>query len=80
MPENPPDSKEMGFYFSLAQVGMEMVIPMGVGIALDYYMGWRPWGTVGGLILGFIGGMTHLIVMVNRHDQARPSKPRGERS
>jgi F0F1-type ATP synthase assembly protein I len=81
MPENPPDAKELGFYFSLAQVGLEMVVPMGVGIVLDYYVNWdwRPWGTVVGLIIGFVGGMAHLIALVSRHDKAGPSRPRGER-
>jgi F0F1-type ATP synthase assembly protein I len=78
MAENPPDAKELGFYFSLAQVGLEMVTPMCVGITLDYYLDWRPWATVVGLIVGFVGGITHMIVMVSRHDYSGPSKPRGE--
>jgi F0F1-type ATP synthase assembly protein I len=58
----------MGYYLALAQCGMEMVFPLVVGIALDYYFGWKPWGTVVGAVVGFVGGLGHLILMVNRHD------------
>jgi F0F1-type ATP synthase assembly protein I len=64
----PPDRGEVSFYFALAQVGMEMVAPIGIGVGLDHYLGWRPWGTIGGAVFGFVGGLTHLIVMVNQHD------------
>jgi F0F1-type ATP synthase assembly protein I len=64
----PPTPEETGYYFALAQVGLEMVFPMGIGIALDYAFGWTPWATIIGLILGFVGGMFHLVMLVNRHD------------
>jgi len=69
MPAGPSNSRELGYYFALAQCGLEMVFPLGVGIALDYYFGWKPWGAVVGAIVGFVGGLAHLILMVNRHDQ-----------
>jgi F0F1-type ATP synthase assembly protein I len=71
------DPAELGYYFALAQVGMEMVAPIVLGVALDNYLGWRPWGVIGGAIVGFVGGLVHLIVMVNRHD-AQDSKPRND--
>ncbi|HEV3256116.1 MAG TPA: AtpZ/AtpI family protein [Gemmataceae bacterium] len=77
MPEGPPDSKELGYYFALAQVGLEMVVPLVIGIALDHYLGWKPWATVAGALLGFVGGLGHLIVLVSRHDSPGPSKPGG---
>ena len=40
MTQPPPDSREMGYYFALAQIGLEMVAPMGLGIGLDYWFGW----------------------------------------
>lgn len=70
----PIDPKEWGFYLSIAQIGFEMVVPIGVGIALDAYCGWRPWGAIIGTVFGFVGGLTHLIVLVNRHDRAGPTK------
>jgi F0F1-type ATP synthase assembly protein I len=71
------DPKELGFYFALAQVGMEMVLPLGVGVALDNYFAWSPWGLLIGAVVGFVGGLTHLVMLVNRHDaQNRPNPPR----
>jgi F0F1-type ATP synthase assembly protein I len=79
MSKGPQDSKELGFYFSLAQVGLEMVTPMGVGIFLDYSFGWKPWATVIGFVVGFIGGFAHLMVMVQRHDAEERSRPPGDK-
>lgn len=79
MPEGqPPNVKEMGFYFALAQVGLEMVFPLGVGIGLDYYLNWTPWATVIGFALGFIGGFAHLMVLVNRHEKTNPARSEGK--
>jgi hypothetical protein len=72
----PPSPREMGYYFALAQVGFEMIAPMLVGIGLDYAFGWTPWATVIGLILGFVGGLVHLVHMVNKHD-AQERRPPG---
>jgi F0F1-type ATP synthase assembly protein I len=70
MPSGTPDPRrELGFYFSLSQVGLEMVVPVGVGIALDHYLHWRPWGTIAGAALGLVVGLVHLVVILNRHDQ-----------
>jgi F0F1-type ATP synthase assembly protein I len=79
MPEGQPDPKEMGYYFALAHVGLEMVAPMGVGLALDYFFHWTPWATVVGVVVGFVGGTIHLIALANRYDQAKRSKPPGDR-
>jgi hypothetical protein len=73
----PPDSRELGFYFALAQIGLEMVAPLLLGVFLDAAFDWHPWATVSGALFGFIGGLTHLIMMVQRHDRAGPSKPEG---
>jgi F0F1-type ATP synthase assembly protein I len=75
--EPPPNSKEMGYYFALAQVGVEMVAPIGLGLALDYYFGWLPWATVVCAVLGFVGGMAHLVLMVTKHDAEERQKPPG---
>jgi len=77
MREGPPDSRELGYYFSLAQVGLEMVVPLVVGVVLDHAFGWKPWATLAGVAFGFIGGLVHLIVLVNRHDATGRSKPPG---
>ena len=79
MPIGLPDSKDVGFYYALAQCGMEMVVPIGIGLALDYYLNWNPWGVVGGAVLGLVVGLTHLIVMVNQHDKAEANQPKPPR-
>lgn len=73
--ERPPDSRELGYYFSLAQVGLEMVLPLVIGVWIDHAFGWRPWATLAGVAFGFIGGLVHLIVLVNRHDAPDRAKP-----
>lgn len=75
MPKGFPDSQELGFYVALAHVGLEMVVPLGVGIALDYYFGWKPWATVVGFVLGFVGGFFHLLAILKRHERGDHSKP-----
>jgi len=52
-----------------------MVAPIGLGLALDYWLGSSPWGAVIGAILGFVGGITHLIVLVNQRKEKEESKP-----
>jgi F0F1-type ATP synthase assembly protein I len=78
-PEPSPESKELGYYFSLAQVGVEMVGCLGLGLALDHYLGWAPWGVIGGMAFGFIGGVSHLVMLANRQEAARRKPPGGER-
>jgi F0F1-type ATP synthase assembly protein I len=73
----PPDSRELGFYVALAQVGLEMVAPIGIGLALDYYFGWLPWATVICTVVGFVSGMVHLVVMVQKHDAEQRRPPGG---
>jgi F0F1-type ATP synthase assembly protein I len=68
----------MGYYFALAQIGLEMVAPIGVGLLVDYYFGSLPWATVICTVLGFVGGMVHLVVMVQRHDAEERRRPPGE--
>jgi F0F1-type ATP synthase assembly protein I len=68
----------MGFYWSLSQVGLEMVVPVGVGIGLDRWLHCMPWGTVGGAVLGLVVGFVHLVALLNRYDRdgTGPSKKR----
>jgi F0F1-type ATP synthase assembly protein I len=76
MIQGAPDPKEVGRAYAMAQVGMEMVVPIGVGVALDYWLGWTPWATVAGAIFGFVGGLFHLVSLMNKENRDRPSKPR----
>ena len=76
-PENP---KKLGLYFALGQVGMEMVVPILAGLALDYYSEkTAPWGLLGGVVFGFAGGLLHLVAIMKRlekfdDDESGPTK------
>jgi F0F1-type ATP synthase assembly protein I len=76
MPLPPPDPKELGHYFALAQVGLEMVAFIGIGLALDYYLSWSPWGVVGGAVFGLVAGLAHLVALTNRQEAERKNKQR----
>ncbi len=78
MRNRTPDPRELGYYFALAQVGLEMVFPLGVGLVLDHYLNWSPWATVVGAVVGFVGGLFHLVIMVSRHDAEKRRKGEGE--
>jgi F0F1-type ATP synthase assembly protein I len=54
---------------------MEMVAPIGLGALLDYYLGWSPWLTIAGALLGFVGGMMHLLALLNQPKDNGPPRP-----
>jgi F0F1-type ATP synthase assembly protein I len=62
----------------MSQVGFEMVGPIILGLMLDYYLGWRPWGMVAGALLGLCGGLAHLVHLLGKEDAPsdRSSGPR----
>jgi F0F1-type ATP synthase assembly protein I len=70
--EKPSDAKELGRNFALAQVGMEMVVPLIVGLVLDHYAGTGPWLTISGIILGFVGGVFHIVMLTKQQETGRP--------
>ena len=45
----------------LSQVGLEMAAPVGAGALIDWWLGISPWGVIVGAVLGFIGGLVHLV-------------------
>ena len=75
----PPSPEELGRYFALSQIGLEMVAPIGLGLALDYWLGSSPWGAVIGAILGLLGGMGHLVVILNAKSAQDRSKSQREK-
>jgi ATP synthase protein I len=56
--------RELGRYFALGQIGLEMVIPIALGAWLDYRWGTSPWMVILGVIVGFAVGMTHLWLLL----------------
>lgn len=78
MSNDPEDPKKLGLYFALAQVGMEMVVPILAGWALDYYSErTAPWGILAGVFVGFAGGLLHLVAIMKRLEKLddKGSKP-----
>jgi F0F1-type ATP synthase assembly protein I len=63
--ESRPPS-DYGWYLTLAQLGTEMVAPIVVGLILDHQLETRPWFTIGGAVLGFVGGFAHLLYVLGR--------------
>ncbi len=63
------DPKRLKRFVALSQVGLEMVAPIGLGAIIDYNTGSAPWAIIVGAIIGFVGGMYHLIIIVNRPDE-----------
>jgi F0F1-type ATP synthase assembly protein I len=72
-----PTPREIGLYFALAQVGLEMVLPAVLGVYLDPYYGTTPWITVTLGIIGFAGGLVHLLALVKKKpkDESSDKKP-----
>jgi F0F1-type ATP synthase assembly protein I len=77
MPEKRPGN-ELGRYLAMAQVGLEMVVPIVIGTVVDERLGWAPWGVTVGAVVGLGGGLYHLVHLANAADQAEEPR-RGER-
>ena len=60
--EDPKDDSPWGKYLG---VGLQMLVGVGLGVAvgswLDKKYGWEPWGLLVGTMLGLAGGMYLLI-------------------
>ncbi len=70
---DPKESRELGRYLALGQVGLEMVVPIAVGLAADRYFGCGPWGLIVGAVLGLGGGLAHLVHQANKMNASNPS-------
>lgn len=59
-----------GLYYALATCGMEMVVPMIGGILLDNWLDTSPIFTAITIVLGFVGGITHMVLISNQINDA----------
>lgn len=75
---DPKQAREFGYYFALSQAGLEMVAPMILGAWIDYQFGCKPWATIIGVVVGFVGGTAHLIIMANQIEERRKQKKNGD--
>lgn len=69
-----PDRNDMGRYVALSQIGLEMVAPIVLGLVLDHYLGWTPWALIAGAVLGLVGGLVHLVHLLNKMDAKDSSR------
>ena len=72
-----PTPRELGYYASSAQTGLEMVLPAVFGHFIDGWLETTPWITIIAAALGFAAGLIHLIAIVNRkeRDESSDKKP-----
>jgi hypothetical protein len=63
--QRAPEPKQLGLYVTLAQVGLEMVAPVVVGLVLDFKLGWMPWSTVVGAVFGLVIGLWHMVMVLH---------------
>ncbi len=64
-----PKGEGRADYSSLALASTataELVAPVLLGVWLDHQFGWAPWGVAVGGVVGFVGGITHLMMIANR--------------
>jgi F0F1-type ATP synthase assembly protein I len=55
---------------------MEMAACVAIGLLLDHYLNWSPWGVVGGAVVGLVAGIAHLAALANRPDGSDSSNQR----
>jgi F0F1-type ATP synthase assembly protein I len=77
---DPSSQKDFSRYMAMSQAGLEMVAPIGMGVAVDYYFHCGPWGAVVGAVLGLGGGLTHLIYLSQKSDNNadKPSRSKSD--
>ena len=60
----------------ISQIGMEMAVPVGIGVGLDFWLKTMPWFTILGAILGPTLGFLHLLSLINPSSEDKTeSKP-----
>jgi F0F1-type ATP synthase assembly protein I len=62
VPDASPE-RTIARLMTIGQVGMEMAAPIGIGFGIDYGLGTMPIFMIVGAVLGFVGGVYHLIVL-----------------
>jgi ATP synthase protein I len=72
---NSGNPKDVQRAFAIAAVGMEMVIPALIGWWLDSRFQTGPWGALIGGVVGFTGGIWHMLRLGKQDDSPRNDKP-----
>lgn len=63
------DDPKLGFYLGLSHAGMMMVVPVGIGIYVDDFLGWEPWGVSIGVVVGFVSGLFYLLRALTKEEE-----------
>jgi len=71
---NSGNPKDIQRAFAIAAVGMEMVIPALLGWWLDSYLNSGPWGALVGGVVGFTGGIWHMLRLAKQDEPSRNHK------
>ena len=69
------DPRDVRRYMALSQIGLEMVAPIVLGLVLDHFLGWSPWGVIVGVVVGLTGSFVHLTAVLSKED--KDSSPPG---
>jgi F0F1-type ATP synthase assembly protein I len=70
---DPGNRNDLNRYLAYSQVGLEIVAPVGLGVLIDLHYNILPWATTIGAVLGFVGGLYHLVKISNADN--RPATP-----
>ena len=74
-PPTPKDFRLMAKVAQISQIGMEMAVPVGLGVGVDFWLKTMPWFTIIGAILGPTLGFIHLLALI-RPPSGNESEPK----
>jgi len=75
-PTTDKDYRLMAKVAQISQIGLEMAVPVGVGIGVDFWLNTLPWFTIVGAILGPTLGFIHLLTLIRPStDKKSESQP-----
>lgn len=72
-----PDQRDYGVLALLFIVSGEIVVPVLIGLYLDNLTDWRPWLTLLGAVIGFVGGTFHVLSVGQRLNRRPPDEGAG---
>lgn len=69
------DFRLMAKVAQISQIGIEMAVPVGLGVGADFWLGTLPWFTIVGAILGPVLGFVHLMSLIRPNSEAKNPDP-----
>ena len=55
----------------ISQIGIEMAVPVGIGIGIDFWLKTLPWLTILGAIVGPTLGFIHLLSLIKPQNKSK---------